>query len=177
MLTRVAQYEKLSIHNIKVQAMQDVLWSSISSGRVLSGPLGLKSLMRKTIHENMMGLLICIYLVYKNQMRIFMAIKEFYKRSLGIPESLISMQIDEWIEWNFTSLVGLKLLKNWTNILDWIVFISSCPVNCIKNFFTCNETSCIILLFLNQKQMKWPRRIVGLSVSLTTPEALTQQRP
>ena len=98
MLTRVAQYEKLSIHNIKVQAMQDVLRSSISSGRVLSGPLGLKSLMRKTIHENMMGLLICIYLVYKNQMRIFMAIKEFYKRSLGIPESLISMQIDEWIE-------------------------------------------------------------------------------
>ena len=60
MLTRVAQYEKLSIHNIKVQAMQDVLRSSISSGRVLSGPLGLKSLMRKTIHENMMGLLICI---------------------------------------------------------------------------------------------------------------------
>ena len=98
MLTRVAQYEKLSIHNIKVQAMQDVLRSSISSGRVLSGPLGLKSLMRKTIHENMMGLLICIYLVYKNQMRIFMAIKEFYTRSLGIPESLISMQIDEWIE-------------------------------------------------------------------------------
>ena len=109
MLTRVAQYEKLSIHNIKVQAMQDVLWSSISSGRVLSGPLGLKSLMRKTIHENMMGLLICIYLVYKNHMRIFMAIKEFYTRSLGIPESLISMQIDEWIEWNFTSRVGLKL--------------------------------------------------------------------
>ena len=97
MLTRVAQYEKLSIHNITT-ANADVLQSSISSGRVLSGPLGLKSLMRKTIHENMMGLLICIYLVYKNHMRIFMEIKEFYTRSLGIPESLISMQIDEWIE-------------------------------------------------------------------------------
>ena len=46
-LTRVAQYEKLYIHNIKVQALQDVLWSSISSGRVLSGPLGLKSLMSR----------------------------------------------------------------------------------------------------------------------------------
>ena len=58
MLTRVAQYEKLSIHNIKVYAMQDVLPSSISSGRVLSGPLGVNSLMRKTIHENM-GQFIC----------------------------------------------------------------------------------------------------------------------
>ena len=39
LLTRVAQYEKLSIHNITA-ANADVLQSSISSGRVLPGPLG-----------------------------------------------------------------------------------------------------------------------------------------
>ena len=39
LLTRVAQYEKLSIHNITT-ANADVLQSSISSGRVLPGPLG-----------------------------------------------------------------------------------------------------------------------------------------
>ena len=38
-MTRVAQYEKLSIHNITA-ANADVLQSSISSGRVLPGPLG-----------------------------------------------------------------------------------------------------------------------------------------
>ena len=35
LLTRVAQYEKLSIHNITELQMQDFQQSSISSGRVL----------------------------------------------------------------------------------------------------------------------------------------------